>query len=114
MDLDGQRSTGLHLMKRIREDTQTSRKNTRIVEAVVTTDATPVVGFSIPLGETKQSFGTFRITAVIADRSMMSTFKVEAGFRRATGGDVTRIANPQIAVLTDWSSPVNTRPTVDI
>lgn len=101
-------------MRRVREDVQTARKNTRLIEMVQTADATPTVGYSISLGETRQSFGTFRITAVLPDRSMMSTFKVEAGFRRATGGNVTRIAFPQIATQTDWTGGVSTRPSVDV
>jgi len=101
-------------MKRTREDTQTSRKNTRLIERVTTTDATPTVGYSIPLGEQRQSFGTFRVTAVGSTWSEMATFKIEAGFRRASGGNVTRIGNPQIATQNDWSNPPSTKPDCDV
>lgn len=99
---------------RIRQDTVTTRKNSRLTDRVVTTNATPTTGFSIPLGAGKHSFGTFRIIAVKSDISLMSTFYTQAAFRRTSGGNITRVAPPKIDLLSDWTGATSARPSVDI
>lgn len=97
---------------RIKQDTTTTRKNYRLLDRVVTTNATPTTAFSIALGEGKHSFGTFRIIAVRSNLAEMSTFYTHVAFRRPTGGNITRISSPKIDLLSDWSGPTSTTPSV--
>jgi hypothetical protein len=97
---------------RLKQDTVTTRKNTRLTDRVVTTNATPATAFSISLGSGRHSFGTFRIIAVKSDLTEMSTFYTQAAFRRPPGGNVTAVGTPKIDIMTDWSTPSGTRPMV--
>jgi len=98
-------------LRREKDDTALTRKNTRVIDRYTTTDEVPVVAFSIPLGESRCSYGTFRISCVQSNYSRMAVFTAVAGFRREAGGNITRIQAPQINRMDDWTG---IRPAIDL
>jgi hypothetical protein len=75
---------------RIIQNSPTTRRNIRVLDRVQTTDATPTVAYSIPLGQGRVSFIQAKVIAVQSDFSHAQSLDIQAGFRRASGGNVTK------------------------
>lgn len=75
---------------RIVQNTPSTRRNTRIFDSVQTTNATPAIVASVGLGELRASFFQVRIFAIRSDFGAMQVLNLQAGFRRASGGNVIR------------------------
>lgn len=75
---------------RLIQNSTTTRRNVRVVESVTTTDATPTVLYSIPLGESRASFIQAKCIALQSDFSAAQSIDIQAGFRRASGGNVIK------------------------
>jgi hypothetical protein len=72
------------------QNSKTSRRNTRVFSSVTTTGATPMVAASVGLGESRATYFHARVIALQSDFSALHALNVQAGFRRAVDGDVTR------------------------
>lgn len=75
---------------RIIQNSPTTRRNIRVLDRVQTTDATPTVAYAIPLGQGRVSFIQAKVIAVQSDFSHAQSLDIQAGFRRASGGNVTK------------------------
>lgn len=75
---------------RIIQDSPTTRRNTRIPSSITTTDATPTVAYSIPLGQQRASFVEVKMVALQSDFSAAQSISLQCGFRRQSGGNVTK------------------------
>ncbi len=75
---------------RIIQNNTTTRRNVRIVDKVQTTNATPAIAYSVPLGQGRASFIQAKAIAVQSDFSHTQSLDIQAGFRRASGGNVTK------------------------
>lgn len=75
---------------RITQDSPTTRRNIRIASSVQTTDATPTVAYSIPLGQQRASFLEVKAIAIQSDFSATESMSLQCGFRRASGGNVVK------------------------
>jgi len=75
---------------RIIQNSPTARRNIRVLDRVQTTDATPAVAYSIPLGQGRVSFIQAKVIAIQSDFSHAQSLDIQAGFRRASGGNVTK------------------------
>lgn len=93
------------------QNSSTTRRNIRVADKVVTTDATPATAYSIPLGENRVTSLTVTITAVNSTFTASQRTTSSTSFYRATGGNVTRAA----AVLTQSSGNfAGAQPLLDI
>ncbi len=72
------------------QSSKTTRRNIRVIDSVTTTDATPTVIYSVPLGQGRASFIQAKAVAIRSDFGAMQALDIQAGFRRATGGNVTK------------------------
>jgi len=72
------------------QNSTTTRRNVRVIESITTTNATPTVAYAIPLGETRASFIQAKCIALKSDFSAAQSIDIQAGFRRASGGNVTK------------------------
>lgn len=72
------------------QNSTTTRRNIRVLERSTTSNATPLVAYSIPLGQERASFIQVKAIAVQSDFSHMQAIDIQAGFRRPAGGNVTR------------------------
>lgn len=68
----------------------TTRSKERVGIRVQTTDATPTVVYSIPLIEGRAIFAEARCLAIKSDFSELQVLSLMCGFRRASGGNVTK------------------------
>lgn len=75
---------------RIIQNSTTTRRNVRVLERVQTTNATPAVAYSVPLGQGRASFIQAKAIAIQSDFSHSQSLDIQAGFRRASGGNVTK------------------------
>jgi len=95
----------------------TTQRNVRVFDAVTTTNATPTVAASVPLGQGKGSFFQAFACAIKSDFSALQALHVQAGFRRASGGNVTRATSnggtglPYLSSSGDFSG---SSPTIDL
>lgn len=94
---------------RIIQNTISTRRNLRVFDSITTTNNTPTVFASIPLGETKASYFEVKAFCVADDFSALQAIDVQAGFRRPTGGNVIRATSsggtglPYLASSGDFS-----------
>lgn len=72
------------------QNSTTTRRNVRVLDSVQTTDDTPTVAYSIPLGQLRASFIQAKAIAIQSDFSHLQALDIQSGFRRATGGNVTK------------------------
>jgi len=61
-----------------------------VLESVTTTNATPTVAYSVPLAQQRASFIQAKCIAVKSDFSAAQAIDIQAGFRRASGGNVIK------------------------
>lgn len=72
------------------QNSNTTRRNVRVPESVTTTDATPTVMYSIPLGVQRASFVQAQLIAIKSDFSAAQAIFLQSAFRRMTGGNVIK------------------------
>lgn len=75
---------------RVIQNSITTRRNVRVTDSIQTTDATPVILYSIPLGEGRASFIQVKVIAIQSNFGALQAIDMQAGFRRASGGNVTK------------------------
>jgi len=94
---------------RVIQNTTTTRRNIRVFDSVQTTSTTPKLAGSVPLGEGRASYFEVKAIAVQSNFGALQCLDVQAGFRRATGGNITRATTlngaglPYIATSGDFS-----------
>lgn len=72
------------------QSTPTARRNQRVFDSVTTANATPLVAGSVLLGSGRASFFQIKAFAVKSDISALQALNAQAGFRRPSGGNITR------------------------
>lgn len=75
---------------RVIQNTQTTRRNIRVFDRVTTTDATPTLAGSVPLGEGRASYFEVKAFAVQSNLGALQAMDCQAGFRRPAGGNIIR------------------------
>jgi len=72
------------------QSSKTTRRNIRVIDSFTTTNATPTVVYSIVLGQGRASFIQAKAIAIRSDFGAMQAIDMQAGFRRAIGGNITK------------------------
>lgn len=102
---------------RVIQNTLTTRRNIRVFDNVTTTNATPLVAGSVVLGEGRASYFEVKAFCVQSNFGALQAMDVQAGFRRATGGNVIRATSsngaglPYLASSGDFTGQ---SPTIDL
>lgn len=95
----------------------TSRKNIRVLVSSQTTNATPAVVYSIPLGQLRATSAEAHATVIQSDFSKAGSVFCEGVFRRASGGNITRAsanngnATPLLRSIGDFAGQM---PSIDL
>jgi|SRR6187402_1210120 len=102
---------------RVIQSTTTTRRNIRVFDSITTTNATPTIAGSISLGENRASYVEIKAFCITSGFTALQALDVQAGFRRPSGGNVTRATSnngaglPYLASSGDFSGA---SPTIDL
>jgi len=97
------------------QNSPTTRRHIRVLERVQTTNATPTVAYSISLGQGRVSFIQAKAIATESDLSHLQALDIQAGFRRASGGNVTKATSgTNVGFSISNGDFTGTKPSIDL